>query len=294
LCQAETDPRLDRLKSWLLWLDHNIATAATPETRHKRLRDAFYRIVSTVTPGLTLQPASVDPQKRQVYVRTDDGEVPIEAVSQGTQSLMGWLGVVLQRLFEVYESDADPTQRHALVLMDEIDAHMHPRWQHELVGTLSTIFPNVQFIATSHSPLVISSLSKEEVLVFHRDPERGVRADHPPVDPKGWRIDQILTSLAFGLEGSRDMQTLRDVRRFTQLAAQDAPEDQQELAALARKLEVRLPTPIERVHARKAFDIMAEFAESRLASLLPADREKVIEEIKVQIQESVTGSRRPM
>jgi predicted ATPase len=293
LCQGEPDPRLDHLKSWLLWLDHSIMSSQDADL-YRRLRNEFYRVVNEVMPGMVLGPATVDSVKRQVYVHTNDSEVPIEAVSQGTQSLMGWVGVVLQRLFEIHRTDIDPTSQYALILMDEIDAHMHPRWQLTLVGTLKRIFPNVQFIVTSHSPLVVAGLSRAEVMIFRRDSLQRVVAEHPAVDPKGWRVDQILTSLAFGLEGARDPDTQRDIRRYTELAAQDDPEDPDELASLARRLEVRLPTPIERAHARKAFEIMADFAESQLKALSADDRENVLAEIRVQLQESVTGSRRPM
>jgi len=298
LVQGDADPRLDRLKAWLLHVDHNIQSQNSPPglgDRYRRLWQEFFRIVKEVTPGVNLEPGSVDPQARQVYVRTDDGQVPIEAVSQGTQSLMGWIGIVLQRLFEVYGDDADPTQRYALVLMDEIDAHMHPHWQHVLIRTLKRIFPNVQFLASSHSALVVSGLSKDEILVFTRDEANGrrVKVERPPGDLKGWRIDQILTSPAFGLTGARDPDTLGDLERYTELAAQDAPEDPAQLDALAARLKIRLPTPIERGHARRAFEILHGYARSQLEAMPHEERKKVTEELKVQIQESITGSRRP-
>jgi predicted ATP-binding protein involved in virulence len=106
-------------------------------------------------------------------------------------------------------------KRYALILIDEIDAHMHPHWQHVLIGTLKNLFPSAQFVASSHSALVVSGLSRDEVLVFSRDDgdARKVKAAHPPGDLKGWRVDQILTSAAFGLAGARDPETLRDLER---------------------------------------------------------------------------------
>jgi hypothetical protein len=298
LVRGEADPRLDRLKSWLLHLDHNIqSTSTAPElrARYQRLWQEFFRVVELVTPGVDLAPGRVDATARQVYVKTDDGQVPIEAVSQGTQSLMGWIGVVLQRLFEVYGSDVDPLQRYALVLMDEIDAHMHPQWQHTLIGKLKELFPRAQFLASSHSPLVVSGLAKEEILVFGRDEEddRRVKVQRPPEDLKGWRIDQILTSLAFGLDGARDPETLRDLHRYTELAAEDEPSAPQELAALAAKLRLRLPNEGERAAARKAFELFQGYARSQLEAMPAAERKAVTDEIKLQIQEGITGSRRP-
>ena len=74
-------------------------------------------------------------------------------ISQGTQSVIGWTGVLLDRLHEVYSHEEQPREQSALVLIDEIGAHMHPLWQQTIVPGLKELFPNVQFIATSHSPL---------------------------------------------------------------------------------------------------------------------------------------------
>jgi hypothetical protein len=298
LLRGDADPRLDRLKSWLLYLDHNIQSPNTPahiRDRYRRLWSEFFRVVEEVTPGVKIAPGAVDAINRQVYVQTADGEIPIEALSQGTQSLMGWIGILLERLFEVYGQDEDPTERFALILMDEIDAHMHPAWQHVLIGRLKKLFPNAQFLASSHSALLVSGLSKEEILVFSRASDGGcVEVARPPGDLKGWRIDQILTSMAFGLPGARDAETLSDLERYADLAAQDEPSAPDELAALAARLKIRLPTQEERGYARKAFEILKGYAQKQMESMSDDEKKKMTDEIKVQIQEGITGSRRPM
>ncbi len=300
LVRGDADPRLDKLKAWLLYLDHNIkeqSKGKVGDDRHARLWKEFFRVVDRVTPGVNVAPGRVDASRRQVYVRTDDGEVPIEAVSQGTQSLMGWIGIVLQRLFEVYGSDEDPTRRYVLVLMDEIDAHMHPSWQQTLVGTLKEVFPKAQFLATSHSPLVVSSLSKDEVLIFRRDPEAGrrVRVDRPLEDLKGWRVDQILTSPSFGLEGARDKGTVDIMARYTELVSKFEPtaEERKELDILAREIGATVPPPHSLPEAREASRLIEEALRQRLESIPKDERRKMVQEIRAQIQEAMTGARRP-
>jgi predicted ATP-binding protein involved in virulence len=51
-----------------------------------------------------------------------------------------------------------------VVLIDEIDQHLHPRWQRRIVGDLKRVFPNIQFIATTHSPFIVQSLDIDEVI----------------------------------------------------------------------------------------------------------------------------------
>src|SRR5258708_30625214 len=111
---------------------------------------------------------SVDPDTKDVYVLTQDGKVPIGAVSQGTASLMCWVGVLIQRLAEVHGTGTPVREQKALVLIDEIDTHMHPHWQRSLADRLSELFPNVQFIATTHSPLVVAGLPPECIVVLRR------------------------------------------------------------------------------------------------------------------------------
>src|SRR5207247_4303505 len=61
------------------------------------------------------------------------------------------------RLVERYPDSPDPLAEPAVVLVDEIDLHLHPQWQRKLMGFLSARFPSTQFIATAHSPLVVQA-----------------------------------------------------------------------------------------------------------------------------------------
>ena len=110
---------------------------------NQRLLAKFFNVIETLTEGVRIKFAGVDPATEQINVETDDGLVPLDYVSQGTASLISWVGVVLQRLYEVYGADEDPTQRFFLVLMDEIDAHMHPAWQRIMLNRVRKLFPKM-------------------------------------------------------------------------------------------------------------------------------------------------------
>jgi hypothetical protein len=86
---------------------------------------------------------SVDVDQGQINVKTDDGVVPIDSLSQGTSSLLCWVGVLLHRLYEVHgaERTLDFSKLPGVVMIDEIDTHMHPLWQRLLVGRLRKLFP---------------------------------------------------------------------------------------------------------------------------------------------------------
>src|SRR5204863_292426 len=82
----------------------------------ERLRDRFIETFGTVTPGMSIMFGHGNQSTREVTVLTDDGEVPIELISQGSVSLRGWIGVLMQRLCAICgEDETAPTKRYALV-----------------------------------------------------------------------------------------------------------------------------------------------------------------------------------
>jgi len=126
---GEADPRLDKLKQWIVNVDYQIKDARSRKQdpqQYERLLADFFEVVTELTSDTKIKFKEVNAQTKEITVITDDGELPIEALSQGMTSLIGWVGILLQRMYEVYGTDEDPKQRHALVLMDEY---------HELLAT---------------------------------------------------------------------------------------------------------------------------------------------------------------
>jgi predicted ATP-binding protein involved in virulence len=86
--------------------------------------------------------------------------------------------------------------------VDEIDLHLHPKWQRSLISYLTERFPNTQFIVTAHSPLIVQAATDANIVLLRRE------GDHVVIDNdveaiRGWRVDQVLTSDLFGLETAR-------------------------------------------------------------------------------------------
>jgi hypothetical protein len=189
---------------------------------------------------------------------TIDG-IPLELLSQGMTSLFGWVGVLCQRLKETLQvptNDPLPASSYALVLIDELDAHMHPRWQQVIVTRLKRAFPNVQFVACTHSPLIVGGLTKEEVDRFALDEGKVVKVDFD-ADMTMGRADQLLTGELFGLETTLDSVTQEIMQRYeTLLGLERNPEQEAEFQDLAKALDSRIPPVPSNLVARRAAELI--------------------------------------
>jgi hypothetical protein len=287
--KGDPDPRLDRLKQWIVNLDSRINYEKTQggDTRYERLLERFFQIVDRVTPGMAIRFGHVNQDTREVTVRTDDGEIPIELISQGSVSLMGWIGVLLQRLYEIHGDDEDPTQRYALVLIDEIDAHMHPEWQQSVVGDMSAIFPNVQYIATTHSPLVVGGMHGRQVSRFVRDDTGRTVSVEVKDEMLVGRADQILTGRLFGMKTTLDQQTQQSMATYKLLLGKKSrtEEEDQEFQRLNKELKFKIPVAEETSPERKAFALVEAIVNDQITGSVPEARKPLLDKARALLDE---------
>jgi energy-coupling factor transporter ATP-binding protein EcfA2 len=285
LVQGDPDPRLNQLKQWIVNLDYWIKDARSRTGTgglYEKLLQEFFRVVGELTEGVTIQFVEVRPQTFEIIVHTDDGDIPLESVSQGMISLMGWVGVLLQRFYEVYgdeDGDDDPRHRYALVLMDEIDAHLHPTWQRTLVPKLEKIFPNAQFIATTHSPLVVAGMPPEQVFRFARGDDGKVLRLPVDADMLAGRADQILTGDLFGLATTLAHKTEEVMGRYTALLGKSRrnEDEEREFQSLRPVLHARIPPSGETPVERRAQDLLRDLLRSQAGDLFPDVQKDLLE-----------------
>lgn len=97
-------------------------------------------------------------RKPRLQMLIDKAGKPLDVaqLSQGEKSLMALVGDIARRLAMMNPSLENPLEGAGIVLIDEVDMHLHPSWQRAIIGNLNKTFPNCQFILTTHSPIVIS------------------------------------------------------------------------------------------------------------------------------------------
>lgn len=129
--------------------------------------------------------------------------VPFSALSDGYQAYIGWIGDLLYHLCMGAPSGAKLVDSRGVVLVDEIDLHIHPSWQRTLIPTLARTLKKLQFIFTTHSPLVAGTLQRANLYFVERRRGHPVLA-RPEEETFGQTADQILQSEMFGLDSTRD------------------------------------------------------------------------------------------
>jgi hypothetical protein len=221
LVSGQVDGRLASFKQWTI---NMLEASGRGEARAVAMKKLVDNIISELVPGEFCRLAPLD-SSYVVRIRAKDhdgppepDDVPFDNVSQGMASIFNWVGILVQRLYDFYPKQEQPELQPAIVLVDEIDAHLHPDWQRRLVELTRKFFPKVQVIATSHSALLAGALRGPELCVLERLAEpRGVRRLPFQIDLYGWSSPDILTSIIFGMTTDRNPEAERRINRYFDL-----------------------------------------------------------------------------
>jgi AAA domain, putative AbiEii toxin, Type IV TA system/TIR domain len=156
-----------------------------------------------------------DRDKFTLYVRTEGNEsnpLPIQKASQGTLSAVAMFGLIYDFLKSLRQESGEVLKRSGIVVIDEVDAHLHPYWQQKIVSLLRGRFPRVQFIMTAHNPIVVAGCLEDEVAVLRKNTERGFSLVQFPNDFIGWQPEEIYRRV-FDIENPDETFTRYDALR---------------------------------------------------------------------------------
>lgn len=153
--------------------------------------------------------------------------LPFNALSDGYRAFIGWVWDLLLQMSRVLPpNSAEPQLANlsGVVIVDEIDLFLHPAWQRRVVDQISEAFPNIQFLFSSHSPLVAGTLETQSIYVLDSD-DSGAVIEQYNEDIFGLTANQILTSSYFGLSSTRAPDAPQN--DLVRLALSDKEEDHQ-------------------------------------------------------------------
>lgn len=186
-----TDERLVNIEEWLMQLDYS--AKSKNEVARSRLTKIRELITSGIFPEIQdFKFENTDAQRNHVLFKSKDGWFNYTELGFGYQSMLAWVIDLAKRLFDKFPHSKNPLEEEAIVLIDEIDLHLHPQWQRDVMSIVSKIFKNIQFIATTHSPLVIQSLEDVNLYVLKRENEKVSIQRSSVTNFTGWTVEEIL------------------------------------------------------------------------------------------------------
>lgn len=249
-------------EEWLLQTDYAVKSASGKtrdrlEKQLNQIQEILKRILPDVE-DIRITPVDEERPRPMAEFLTPYGWVHLNSLGLGYRTTIAWMVDLAVRLFRRYPNSEDPLAEPAIVLVDEIDLHLHPKWQRTIMSFLTERFPNTQFIVTAHSPLVVQAAKDANIVLLRREGDRVIIENNPEI-VENWRVDQVLTSI-FELPSARpaDLDPLLLRRQEILSKSKLSKADHAELQELEEKIGT-LPTA-ETPEDIKAMDIIRRAA----------------------------------
>ena len=234
--------------------------AGTVVQRLHAVRSAIEAMVKDVT-----YPRIEEHPLRFVVSREDESgdleELALDQLSGGYRAVLTLAADLARRMAQGNPHLEDPLQSEAVVLIDEIELHLHPSWQQRVLGDLRRTFPNAQFIVSTHSPQVLTTVEAKHILELVADDGRIV-ARAPAASTFGAEAGGVLSAV-MGVDERPDNWYTTALNAYRRLVSSDQGESEEALA-LRAKLEGESPddpalhrADLE-IRQRKMFRRMAE------------------------------------
>lgn len=196
------------------------------------VQQAIDTFLKPITGWHTLE-YSVTREKSLILHHEEQGILDVEQLSDGIRSVLAMVGDIAYRCVKLNpQMGADAARlTNGVVMIDEVDMHLHPRWQQVVLGQLREAFPKVQFIVTTHSPQVLTTVARGFIRVLRAD-ENGISVEVPEFSPLAHESGDALAQI-MGTQREPELPLQDDIRAFEQLvrAGQEASAEAQEMRA---------------------------------------------------------------
>jgi predicted ATP-dependent endonuclease of OLD family len=149
--------------------------------------------------------SKVDASSNEIMVNTPSGEIYYEYLSSGFKSILSLsFGIIKEIEYRFKSPRIKAVDFDGIITIDEIELHLHPEWQGSIANVLSTLFPKVQFFATTHSPHIIQSASPNQIIALESIDNKVIQRELPETQYgfKGWSIEEVLTDV-MGMKDTR-------------------------------------------------------------------------------------------
>jgi len=160
----------------------------------RRLLTQIASIASEILDGFPVEFWRIAEDRDGVFpqFRTLDGDLTFDVFSQGTQSVLQWLAYVLISYAKYYGYPSNLAEQPGIMIIDEIDAHLHPTAQQRIIPSLRRHFPRMQIFCSTHSPLMLVGLQPGQIQLLQRDSHGTVTVSRNATAIAGQSTDAML------------------------------------------------------------------------------------------------------
>ena len=243
------DEGLATFERWMLYLDYRQSKTKDSSTA-RRIELAVAAINELLPAGIQYEKIDED---GRILFSVHGKIVPTSLLSDGYRSVLALAGDLVWRLMESFPDSVNPLHESGVVLIDELDIHLHPLWQRLIPGWLQDQFPNIQFIVTTHSPMVAAGAGEyAKTIKLDADSAISVLITQSLF---AMSVDEILQTEAFGMLSPFSPATQKKIDRHTTLATSGkklSAQESSELKQLSLFLEqynplaiIKLPDSLE-------------------------------------------------
>lgn len=214
ITQFNEDAPLSSFERWMVYLDYRLAKDASDDEARQMKRVGEKAITALLPGDVRIEGVT---KEGLIQFAVDGQRVATVGLSDGFRSVIALAGDLIWRLLQAFPDMEDPTAASGVVLIDELDIHLHPSWQREIAGWLRKVFPNLQFFIATHSPLVAAGAG-QDALTLRLDLVDGIlQVEEIPFQALAADVDRTLRSPAFGLHSTYAPPTETKIQRYHEL-----------------------------------------------------------------------------
>lgn len=206
-CLAEAS-NIKMMMNWVRRMERIEWKTKKEVTEYKAVKEILCRFMNYMEDGV--EKVEYDEISDELVYSANGMVLPIRNLSSGYQSLI-WMVLDIAYRMAILNPDLLDKIHEApgVVLIDELDMHLHPKWQWNIVNALKKTFPNLQFIAATHSPMVISSCRQDHLITISKTGEISYAET-----PYGFDVNEILSIFQGSLIMAEDVD--RHLKMFYQ------------------------------------------------------------------------------
>jgi AAA15 family ATPase/GTPase len=182
-------------------LSHEIDNVAADEYIRKKAVDKRNILINILRSKIFPEVRDIyvddDPERANDYIelRMNDGWYRLSKIGYGYQTMLAWLMDFVKKMFDHYPDSPNPLKEPAVLLIDEIDLHLHPYWQRTIIKYLSDLFTQTQFIVTTHSPFILQSMENVNLYTLRKEGDHTISTHLGNRSFIGWGIEEILSEI---------------------------------------------------------------------------------------------------